>query len=82
MPFRIHLFQSPEQEAAQPSGFHRGFDRLLSSSFRFRSCSLSSLIQLRLLNPWCVGFVGGVNLSWTGFSGQAPSLTSEAGYRP
>ena len=22
------------------------------------------------------------NLRWTGFSGQAPSLTSEAGYRP
>lgn len=28
------------------------------------------------------GIAGLADLRWTGFSGQAPSLTSEAGYRP
>lgn len=44
------------------SGFHRGFDRLLSRSFCFRSCRLSSLVQFRLLSRGCILFFGGISL--------------------
>lgn len=44
------------------------------------------IIRLRafknLFNAYGVDGLSCISVRWTGFSGQPPSLTSEAGYRP
>ena len=57
--------------------------RLIVANAEGRIDASYTLLSLACIEIWCTYFLDGApGLRWTGFSGQAPSFTSEAGYRP